>query len=215
MIRIITGIYKGRRLKLVPSPSVRPMQDKVKGALFNILGDRVRGSVCLDGFAGTGSVGLEALSRGAATVRLRRRVLPLDQGHQAERRQVRGRGEGRRPPSGVQPGRHRPGQAGRPLRPHLPRPALPAPRGEEPAQGHPQARPAQARAASSSSATTSRSSRSSATSSSSAGWPWATTSSPLLAARRRSRGRRGVRRGRSPPLPPGRPSRACPPAPFA
>jgi len=51
----------------VPSTSVRPMQDKVKGALFNILGDRVRGSVCLDGFAGTGSIGLEALSRGAAT----------------------------------------------------------------------------------------------------------------------------------------------------
>jgi len=66
MIRVISGIYKGRRLKIVPSPSVRPMQDKVKGALFNILGDRLRGAVCLDGFAGTGSVGLEALSRGAA-----------------------------------------------------------------------------------------------------------------------------------------------------
>jgi len=65
MIRIISGIYKGRRLKLVPSTSVRPMQDKVKGALFNIIGDRLRGSVCLDGFAGTGSIGLEALSRGA------------------------------------------------------------------------------------------------------------------------------------------------------
>lgn len=65
MIRIISGIYKGRRLKLVPSTAVRPMQDKVKGALFNIIGDRLRGSVCLDGFAGTGSVGLEALSRGA------------------------------------------------------------------------------------------------------------------------------------------------------
>lgn len=66
MIRIISGLYKGRRLKLAPGPSVRPMQDKVKGALFNILGDRVRGAVCLDGFAGTGSIGLEALSRGAA-----------------------------------------------------------------------------------------------------------------------------------------------------
>lgn len=65
MIRVISGIYKGRRLKLVPSPSVRPMQDKVKGALFNIVQDRLRGSVCLDGFSGTGSVGLEALSRGA------------------------------------------------------------------------------------------------------------------------------------------------------
>jgi 16S rRNA (guanine(966)-N(2))-methyltransferase RsmD len=68
MIRIISGLYKGRRLKLVPSPAVRPMQDKVKGALFNIVQDRLKGSVCLDGFSGTGSVGLEALSRGAATV---------------------------------------------------------------------------------------------------------------------------------------------------
>jgi 16S rRNA (guanine966-N2)-methyltransferase len=66
MIRIISGLYKGRRLKLVPSASVRPMQDKVKGALFNIIADRLPGSVCLDGFSGTGSVGLEALSRGAA-----------------------------------------------------------------------------------------------------------------------------------------------------
>jgi 16S rRNA (guanine966-N2)-methyltransferase len=65
MIRIISGIYKGRRLKLVPSPSVRPMQDKVKGAVFNIIKDRLKGSVCLDGFSGTGSIGLEALSRGA------------------------------------------------------------------------------------------------------------------------------------------------------
>jgi len=68
MIRIISGIYKGRRLKLVPSVSVRPIQDKVKGALFNIIQDRVAGSGCLDGFAGTGSIGLEALSRGAETV---------------------------------------------------------------------------------------------------------------------------------------------------
>jgi 16S rRNA (guanine(966)-N(2))-methyltransferase RsmD len=68
MIRIIGGTCKGRRLKLVPSPSVRPMQDKVKGALFNIIQDRLAGSVCLDGFSGTGSVGLEAISRGARTV---------------------------------------------------------------------------------------------------------------------------------------------------
>jgi 16S rRNA (guanine(966)-N(2))-methyltransferase RsmD len=68
MIRVISGIYKGRRLKLVRDPSVRPMQDKVKGALFNVLQDRIEGTVCLDGFSGTGSVGLEALSRGAKTV---------------------------------------------------------------------------------------------------------------------------------------------------
>jgi 16S rRNA (guanine(966)-N(2))-methyltransferase RsmD len=66
MIRIISGLYKGRRLKLVPSVAVRPMQDKVKGSLFSIIADRLAGSVCLDGFAGTGSIGLEALSRGAA-----------------------------------------------------------------------------------------------------------------------------------------------------
>jgi len=65
MLRVISGIYKGRRLKLVPSPSVRPMQDKVKGALFSIIRDRLKGSVCLDGFSGTGSIGIEALSRGA------------------------------------------------------------------------------------------------------------------------------------------------------
>ncbi len=66
MLRVIGGAYKGRRLKLVRGPGTRPMQEKVKGALFNILGDLVVGTVCLDGFAGTGSVGLEALSRGAA-----------------------------------------------------------------------------------------------------------------------------------------------------
>ncbi len=66
MIRIISGLYKGRRLKLVRSPAVRPMQDKVKGSLFSVIAGRLAGSVCLDGFSGTGSIGLEALSRGAA-----------------------------------------------------------------------------------------------------------------------------------------------------
>ncbi len=65
MIRVISGIYKGKRLKRVPSPLVRPVPDKLKGALFNIIQEDVRGSVFLDGFAGTGSVGIEALSRGA------------------------------------------------------------------------------------------------------------------------------------------------------
>jgi len=65
MIRIIGGKYKGKRLKKVPGDVVRPMPDKLKESLFNILQDDVRGSVFLDGFAGTGSVGIEALSRGA------------------------------------------------------------------------------------------------------------------------------------------------------
>ncbi len=65
MIRVISGIYKGKRLKRVPSVLVRPMPDKLKEALFNIIQEDVRGGVFLDGFAGTGSVGIEALSRGA------------------------------------------------------------------------------------------------------------------------------------------------------
>ena len=68
MIRVIGGDFKGRRLKFIRSPLIRPMQDKVKGALFNILQADVPGSLFLDGFAGTGSVGIEALSRGAERV---------------------------------------------------------------------------------------------------------------------------------------------------
>ncbi len=68
MIRVIGGDFKGRRLKFIRSPLVRPMQDKLKGALFNIIRDEVPGSWFLDGFAGTGSVGIEALSRGAERV---------------------------------------------------------------------------------------------------------------------------------------------------
>lgn len=65
MIRIISGTYKGKRLKRVPSPLVRPMPDKLKESLFSILRETVRGRAFLDAFAGTGSVGIEALSRGA------------------------------------------------------------------------------------------------------------------------------------------------------
>ena len=65
MIRVNSGIYKGKRLKRVRSPLVRPIPDKLKEALFSILQKDVRGCVFLDGFAGTGSVGIEALSRGA------------------------------------------------------------------------------------------------------------------------------------------------------
>lgn len=64
-IRVIAGSAKGRKLKLVPGDSTRPVMDRVKEALFSILGRDVEGSVWLDLFAGTGSVGIEALSRGA------------------------------------------------------------------------------------------------------------------------------------------------------
>ena len=65
MLKVIRGLYKGKRLRRVPDPSVRPMPEKLKEALFHVLEPRVRGARVLDGFAGTGSVGLEALSRGA------------------------------------------------------------------------------------------------------------------------------------------------------
>jgi 16S rRNA (guanine(966)-N(2))-methyltransferase RsmD len=65
MIRVIGGAFKGRRLKMVPSPLVRPMPAKLKEALFNIIQDEVKGAFVLDGFSGTGSIGIEALSRGA------------------------------------------------------------------------------------------------------------------------------------------------------
>ncbi len=67
-IRVISGTAKGKRLKLVPGDSTRPIMDRVKEALFNILNPVLEESVWLDLFAGTGSVGIEALSRGAGRV---------------------------------------------------------------------------------------------------------------------------------------------------
>ena len=64
-IRVISGTARGRKLKMVPGDSTRPVMDRVKESLFNILGTWVRGSRWLDLFAGTGSIGIEALSRGA------------------------------------------------------------------------------------------------------------------------------------------------------
>ena len=63
--RIIAGKAKGLRIKSVPGDSTRPITDQVKEALFNIIGLDIEGSFMLDLFGGTGSVGIEALSRGA------------------------------------------------------------------------------------------------------------------------------------------------------
>jgi len=65
ILRVIAGIAKRRQLKAPRGLKVRPTADRVKEALFNILGSLVKGSSFLDLFAGTGSVGIEALSRGA------------------------------------------------------------------------------------------------------------------------------------------------------
>jgi 16S rRNA (guanine966-N2)-methyltransferase len=64
-MRVIAGEAKGQRLLSVPGRATRPITDRVKESLFNILGERVVDAFFLDLFAGTGSVGIEALSRGA------------------------------------------------------------------------------------------------------------------------------------------------------
>jgi len=64
-MRIIGGTHRGRKIKSVKGIDTRPTSDFVREALFNIIGDRVPGSNFLDLFAGTGAVGIEALSRGA------------------------------------------------------------------------------------------------------------------------------------------------------
>jgi 16S rRNA (guanine966-N2)-methyltransferase len=67
-MRVISGKAKGSKLKRVPGESTRPIMDRVKENLFNILGEFVPDSRWLDLFAGTGQVGIEALSRQAAEV---------------------------------------------------------------------------------------------------------------------------------------------------
>lgn len=64
-LRVIGGIAKGKRLKTRNVKHLRPATDFVKEALFNILTNQVPGSLFLDLFAGSGSIGIEALSRGA------------------------------------------------------------------------------------------------------------------------------------------------------
>ena len=68
-LRVIAGKAKGRKLKSVPGDTTRPITDRVKEALFNIIAGDVIDSNWWDMFAGTGAVGIEALSRGASSVR--------------------------------------------------------------------------------------------------------------------------------------------------
>ncbi len=67
-VRIIGGTWRGRRLPVVDAQGLRPTADRVRETLFNWLAPVLSGMRCLDLFAGTGALGLEALSRGAAEV---------------------------------------------------------------------------------------------------------------------------------------------------
>ncbi len=67
-MRVVAGKAKGANLRSVPGDSTRPITDRVKRSLFDILGPDVKGSRWLDLFGGTGAVGIEALSRGAGEV---------------------------------------------------------------------------------------------------------------------------------------------------
>src|SRR4029450_10522331 len=67
-MRIIAGAYKGRNLKSPPSLEVRPTSDRLRETLFNVIAPRIVGARFLDVCAGSGAVGIEAISRGASHV---------------------------------------------------------------------------------------------------------------------------------------------------
>ena len=69
-VRIIGGRFRGRRLHYTGDARTRPMKDRLREAIFNLVGPSIRGKHALDLFAGTGALGLEALSRGAGRATL-------------------------------------------------------------------------------------------------------------------------------------------------
>ena len=87
--RIIGGDLRGRRLEFLPHGRTRPMKDRVRESLFDLLGTGVRGALALDLFAGTGALGFEAVSRGATRAILVERHFPTAD---ALRRSARGLG---------------------------------------------------------------------------------------------------------------------------
>ena len=64
-IRVVGGEHRGRKIKQPPKSITRPTMDRVKEAMFNVIQFKIRGSICLDLFAGSGSLSIEAVSRGA------------------------------------------------------------------------------------------------------------------------------------------------------
>lgn len=67
-MRIIAGTHRGRRLQTLKGDKLRPTSDQMRETLFDVLGLRVEGSTFVDAYAGSGAIGLEALSRGASEV---------------------------------------------------------------------------------------------------------------------------------------------------
>ena len=67
-MRVIAGEFRSRRLKSIPGEATRPTPDRLRETLFDILSPRIEGATFLDAYAGTGAVGIEALSRGARHV---------------------------------------------------------------------------------------------------------------------------------------------------
>ncbi len=76
-VRIIAGQFRGRKLLYAVDPRTRPMKDRVRQALFSRLGPAVQGTLAIDLFAGTGALGFEALSRGAARAVLVEQHVPI------------------------------------------------------------------------------------------------------------------------------------------
>ena len=88
-LRIIAGEHRGRRLPIPDLPGLRPTADRVRETLFNWLAPWLPGARCLDLFAGSGALGLEAVSRGAALVLLVERAAPAVRQLQANRETLR------------------------------------------------------------------------------------------------------------------------------
>ena len=74
--RIVGGELRGRTLEFTPAARTRPMKDRVRETLFDLIGPRVKGAVAIDLFAGTGALGFEAISRGASRAVLCERHFP-------------------------------------------------------------------------------------------------------------------------------------------
>src|SRR5271156_5283664 len=83
-VRIIGGAWRGRRVQFPDSPGLRPTPDRVRETLFNWLQQSIAGTRCLDLFAGSGALGIEALSRGAREVVFVDEATPVGQALRGE-----------------------------------------------------------------------------------------------------------------------------------